>query len=65
MTMEHALAQQTAKGLVVHLHSAFGGQPLPQLREVVRIDYKAGRATWEPDRGLDLGKALERGGKGL
>jgi hypothetical protein len=64
MTMEHALAQQTAKGLVVHLHSAFGGQPLPQLREVVRIDYKAGRATWEPDRGLDLGKAQERGGKG-
>jgi hypothetical protein len=64
MTMEHALAQQTAKGLVVHLHSAFGGQPLPQLREVVRIDYKAGRATWEPDRDFDLAKSLGRGGKG-
>ena len=64
MTMEHALAQQTPNGLVVHLHSAFGGQPLPQLREVVRIDYKAGRAIWEPDRGLDLGKARERGGMG-
>jgi hypothetical protein len=64
MTMEHAIAQQTTKGLVVHLHSAFGGQPLPQLSEVVRINYKAGRATWGPDRDFDLGKALERGGRG-
>jgi hypothetical protein len=64
MTMEHALAQQTPKGLVVHMHSAFGEQLLPQLGEVVRIDYKAGRATWEPDKGLDLGKARERGGMG-
>lgn len=64
MATEHALAQQTTKGLVVHLHSAFGGQPLPQLREVVRIDYKAGRATWAPDRDFDLGKALGRGGMG-
>jgi ATP-dependent exoDNAse (exonuclease V) alpha subunit len=64
MELEHAIAQQTTRGLVVHLHSAFGGQSLPQLSEVVRIDYKAGRATWEPDRSFDLGKAMERGGRG-